>query len=163
MVEITASGYFDLALRDRFVLNDQAQKRLLTEAGLTAARALEIAQGIEAADRNTREWKSDPNLLSVHQDPCRHCGKSGHLSKECRYRECRCHTCGELGHISPVCKGNRKARKPGYQVRRKMGSGANYVHQEEPPEQSFPLLAVNNPHSTPVTVYVLVEGNPCLL
>ena len=57
MVEITASGYFDLALRDRFVrglLNDQAQKRLLTEAGLTAARALEIAQGIEAADRNGR-------------------------------------------------------------------------------------------------------------
>ena len=77
--------FLDQALRDRFVcglLNDQAQKRLLTEAGLTAARALEIAQGIEAADRNTREWKSDPNLLSVHQDPCRHCGKSGHLSKE---------------------------------------------------------------------------------
>ena len=37
-----------------------------------------------------------------------------------------------------------------------MGSGANYVHQE----QSFPLLAVNNPHSTPVTVDVLVEGKP---
>ena len=43
--------FLDQALRDRFVcglLNDQAQKRLLTEAGLTAARALEIAQGIEA-------------------------------------------------------------------------------------------------------------------
>ncbi|ETW97619.1 MAG: hypothetical protein ETSY2_44310 [Candidatus Entotheonella gemina] len=49
--------FLDQALRDRFVCgvrNNAIQKKLLTVDGLTTARALEIAQGIEAAIRMQR-------------------------------------------------------------------------------------------------------------
>lgn len=52
--------FLDQALRDRFVCgvrNDAIQKELLTKDGLTIARAQEVAQGMEAAEANSRELK----------------------------------------------------------------------------------------------------------
>ena len=66
------------------VHNDAIQKKLLTADGLTTARALEIAQGIEAADKNARELKGAENP-KLHESlnfagtnkakPCYRCGR----------------------------------------------------------------------------------------
>ena len=53
-------NYLEDALRDRFVCglcNEAIQKRLLAETDLTLSKAMELAQGMEAADRNTRLFK----------------------------------------------------------------------------------------------------------
>ena len=54
-------GDLDDALRDRLVCglrNESIQKRLLSEANLTYQRAMELAQGMEAAEQNSRSLKS---------------------------------------------------------------------------------------------------------
>ena len=53
--------YLDQALRDRLVCGlrvESIQKRLLAETDLTLKKALELAQGMEAADRNTKSLKT---------------------------------------------------------------------------------------------------------
>ena len=52
--------YLDQALRDRLVCGMQSesiQRRLLTEADLTLTRAVTLAQGMEAATKNTQSLK----------------------------------------------------------------------------------------------------------
>ena len=36
--------------------------------------------------------------------PCYRCGKQGHLSASCRYRNAKCHNCGKTGHLRVVCR-----------------------------------------------------------
>jgi len=53
-------AYLEEALRDRLVCglrNESVQKRLLAEADLTLARAVQIAQGMEAAHKNAQSFK----------------------------------------------------------------------------------------------------------
>ena len=110
--------FLDQALRDRFVCgvrNETMQKKLLTEDGLTVARALEIAQSIEAADKNSRELKgSDVTLQDSLKfagasklRPCHRCGRR-HDAKTCKFRDAECHKCGKTGHIAPVCRSTPK-------------------------------------------------------
>ena len=52
--------YLDQALRDRLVCglkSEATQKRLLSEPNLTLKRAIEVAQSMEAAERNTQQLK----------------------------------------------------------------------------------------------------------
>ena len=53
-------AYLEEALRDRFVCglrNKAIQRRLLSEPKLTLAKAMELAQGMEAADHSSRRLK----------------------------------------------------------------------------------------------------------
>ena len=53
-------AFLEQALRDRLVCglrNEAAQKHLLSKANLMLEKALEIAQGMEAADSNTQDMK----------------------------------------------------------------------------------------------------------
>ena len=107
--------FLDYAIRDRFVCgvkSDTIQKKLLAEDGLTAARALEIAQSIEAADKNARELKANKRSISGEEllhfaraegKDCWHCGRR-HDEKTCKFRGATCHKCGKLSHIAPVCR-----------------------------------------------------------
>ena len=83
--------YLQEVLRDRLVCGIQhegTQKRLLAEVDMTHKRALEIAQGIEAADKSAQVLKNkDAVLHKVFLQPqplvpgdthCYHCGKSNH-------------------------------------------------------------------------------------
>ena len=93
--------FLDQALWDRFVCgvrNETTQKKLLTEDRLSVARALEIAQSIEAADKNSRELKGHasvtlPDSLNFaganKAKPCYHCGR-GHDAKTYKFREAEC-------------------------------------------------------------------------
>ena len=59
--------YFEQALRDRLVCglrNEGTRKRLLSEADLTLAKALELGQGCEAAEKNAQHFKETE--VAVH-------------------------------------------------------------------------------------------------
>ena len=105
------------ALRDRLVCGltkETVQKKLLTEADLTLAKATQIAQAHESATANARSLHqvetplhqlSLPRKKSLETDqPCRHCGRTNHESANCRYKLATCHSCGKQGHIAPICR-----------------------------------------------------------
>ena len=112
--------FLDQAIRDRFVCgvkSETIQKKLLAEDGLTAARALELAQSIEAAEKNARQLKGESlatgdSILSTGAEKgttCYRCGRC-HDERTCKYKDATCHKCGKPGHIAPVCRSS--SRKP---------------------------------------------------
>ena len=96
------------ALRDRFVcgLSSEAiQRRLLSEPKLTLAKVMEFAQGMEAADHDSRRLKGqEQHIKKVVGTPvkpqsstqsCYRCGKPNRTPAECRYRDAICNACGK--------------------------------------------------------------------
>ena len=124
--------YQNQALCDRLVCglrSENIQKRLLSEADLTLTRAVEIAQGMEAAHQNTQLMKgkvegaiskvtqeqnsmnsSDKQEQHKKKKPCYHCGKQGHSAADCTFKDSNCHKCGKKGHIAKVCHTKRTNR-----------------------------------------------------
>ena len=113
------------ALRDRLVcglVSAITQKRLLSEANLTLAKAVEIAQGMEAAERRAKIFHGEegvsigriqsagrPKGEQTHGgSPFSRCGGSGHHSGVCRFRTAVCHTCKKKGHLARVCRSGKK-------------------------------------------------------
>ena len=109
-------AFLDKALRDRLVdglRTENIEKRLLSEGDPTLTKAVKLAQGMEAAERNARSLKgSDPAIrrLTGHpgvrkqQQPCSRCGKTTHTPSDCHFKDAECHACGKKGHIAPVCR-----------------------------------------------------------
>ena len=119
-------AYLEEALRDRLVCglrSESTQKRLLSEADLTLARAVEIAQSMEAAHKNAQALKGPElpvrRLEKLPRErgeverkargqggkkPCYRCGQRGHLPHECGFKEATCHKCKKRGHIAKVCR-----------------------------------------------------------
>ena len=100
--------FLDQALRDRFVCGlrvEAVQRVLLTEAGLTLARAVEIAQAKETASQNIKGLKiasgsTTQALMQVRRDAtpdkdhspmkgklCHRCGRRGHEDSGCRFKD----------------------------------------------------------------------------
>ncbi len=176
--------FLDQALRDRLVCgvrNELIQKRLLAEVGLTLARAMEIAQGMETAEKNAKEFHAPSNssaTLEVLYLPgkakrkCYRCGRDHH-EKDCTFREATCHKCGKHGHIAPVCKSGRSGytkRAPpstshGSSHRKKKSSprqptGTRWVEADssDTPEE-FSLFALSDASTTkPITLEVGLCG-----
>ena len=114
-------------LRDRLVcgINDpNTQRRLLSEVNLTFQKAFEIAQGLESAVQNLKTLQGSQLLpseeihkvdktVSTHVS-CFRCGKSNHLSFNCRFKTARCYNCGKIRHIKEVCRGKAIPNKIQY-------------------------------------------------
>ena len=118
--------YQNQALRDTRLRSENIQKRLLSEANLTLTRAVEIAQGMEAAHQNTQlmKGKVEGTISKVTQEqnsmnssdkqeqhkkkmPCYRCGKQGHSAADCTFKDSNCLKCGKKGHITKVCHTKR--------------------------------------------------------
>ncbi len=108
-------NFLSEALRDRFVCgvkDEQIQKKLLAEDGLTVACAIEIAKGMEAAAKNSKELHQDPSTTADSEiarvsgsgsgppkkaeKTCYHCGRN-HDEKDSQFHESKCHRCGKQG------------------------------------------------------------------
>ena len=118
----------DKMLRDRLVggiNNVRIRRRLLQEKHLDFVKALEIAQGMEAADKNekkldeaaataepvqkltTRRDQTPKDKPANHQQ-CYRCGKSNHKAASCRFKTAKCYNCGRVGHVKAVCRSKTK-------------------------------------------------------
>ena len=92
------------------VRSEAIQRKLLAEDG-PVARAQELGQGMEAAERNAREWKGSGRsecsldsginglIFITARKACYHCG-CNHLKKDCKLIEGKCHKCGKTGYIA---------------------------------------------------------------
>eukprot|EP00731_Ephydatia_muelleri_P013136 Em0007g446a len=115
-------------LRDRLVcgIRDiKLQRRLLAERGLTFAKAFELAQAAELAEKNAMDIQnsttasvctvqppdSPAGMDNVH-DACFRCG-GRHSAADCRFKSVECYNCGKLGHLSRVCRSKKPGRSVG--------------------------------------------------
>lgn len=102
------------ALRDRLVcgLRDtDTQRKLLTTSSLTLAKALDIAQGAEAAQTNLKALKGEETHLHAVGKACHRCGGTAHDQYDCWYREQNCNYCGKQGHKASVCRARKVTAK----------------------------------------------------
>ena len=166
----------DSMLRDRLVCgiqDENIQKRLLAEKRLTFAKAMELAQGMEAATKNVRELHSPqqaevavssevhqvgpPQQQSPRRDAlCYRCGKKGHTAAKCRFKNAECHLCGKVGHLKAVCQ-SREGKSPNKQPQQ---SRQHSVRQVQKQEETYPLCTLQSPSTKPWMVSVEVDRQP---
>ena len=105
--------YLEQTLRDHLVCgisSENIQKRLLAEAELTLKRAVEIAVGMEAAEKTTKSLKEEVTPIQqisgsqTPRVPCNRCGKTSHNARDCRFQNVQCYNCGKVGHIASACR-----------------------------------------------------------
>ena len=71
---------------------------------------LDIAKGMEAADRNAQKLKgAESNSFRVGEvsaatNPCYRCGSDRHKPKDCRFKEVECRNCKKIGHLAKMCR-----------------------------------------------------------
>ena len=167
-------------LRDRFVCglrHEAIQQRLLSETDLTYAKAMEIAQGMEAADRHSKSLKtSEPAIRafmshSTSHSPCYHCGRTNHTPASCTFKDAVCHYCKNKGHIAPACRAKQKGQQPTSETSKPTGgraSGRKYhqrrthrVQEEDTDENSgeeYHLHRLGERASEPIAVDVFIDG-----
>lgn len=98
------------------ICHEATQRRPFSEKDLTYGQAMELTQGMEAADRNSKAFKvPEPAIKKVsYQHPksreaqnakaCHRCIKSNHNSEHCKSVNAECQRCGKVGHIAPLCR-----------------------------------------------------------
>ena len=139
-------AFLEEALRDRFVCGLRAQsiqKRLLSEAALDLKKALEVAQGMEAAEQTTKYMHVDsPGVHGVESNrkgtspkppapstPCPRCGEIGHWASDCRCKFMQCRKCSKTGHIARACRSGGQKGGAANLLPRKMGKSRTSTHQ----------------------------------
>ena len=104
-------NYLGEAIRDRIVCglrSESIQKHLLAETELTLSKTLEIAKGMEAADRSAQKLKGAEGTsfrvseVSVGTNSCNRCGSDCHKPKDCCFREAECRNCKKIGHLAKM-------------------------------------------------------------
>ena len=165
--------YLNEALRDRLVCGIRevdTQRKLLAVVDLTLKKAMEMAQGAEAAMKNSRSLKEGETRVNLVNKVCRHCGKTSHQEKDCRYKDADCHNCGKHGHIAPICrsKPSTKAKptpsKPKEPRHPKKGAArpTKYLAAEGEPKgpdtEFLPLHHVGGANTPPIKVPLYING-----
>ena len=126
-------------IRDRLVcgINDaRIQRRLLQETKLTYKAALEIAQAMELADRDTHDLQSQAHsptaavqtlgesevrrgskaqvskvtTTSRSINNCYRCG-GNHSPATCKFKQAECYLCKKIGHIAKRCRGRKSSQQ----------------------------------------------------
>ena len=119
-------AYLEEALCNRLVcglFSETIQRALLAEADLTLQRPIEVAQSMVAAHKNAQLLKGTEfpvHKVGQSDNTARGSARStsssepaggkvcyrartGHLPRDCRFRDTTCHTCGKKDHIAVAC------------------------------------------------------------
>ena len=103
--------------------NQGILKRLLAEPDLTYAKVVEVASGLEAAEKTTQHLRG-PELAVQHLGKTKgsqsaksssqghRCGSTKHAAATCKFREVICHYCQKRGHIAKVCHSRKQGIGP---------------------------------------------------
>ena len=172
--------YLNDALRDRLVCglcNNSIQKRLLSEANLTFAKAVEMAQGLEAAERNARKLQgheetpvnrvSQKGEIAATSKPlekaCYRCGGTGHTPNNCKFRNATCRRCQKKGHIARVCRSGRALEESrGQAAPCTRNRGQVHTIEQTPvvneEEATFALFRLEGKTHHPIVVTLEVNG-----
>ena len=115
-------NFIDEVLCDRLVCgirDEAAQRRLLAEADLNLTKAMNLAQSMERAQKDSRDIQSprgsnvtlprEGTYSVVPRKQCYRCLGTGHAPTDCHFKSAKCNKCHKTGHI------------------------AKYVRQESPP------------------------------
>ena len=167
------------ALRDRFVCelkSEVMQKHLLSEVDLTLKQAIEIAQGIEAAEQHTQQLIAEAvirkvSLLSTTRSSqgtrttiSNHCGKSNHKSSQCHYKDVICNNCKKKGHLAKICRAPKQAMEAGVAKKKSQRHrGANWIDTGQPEsdtDSELPLFKIQDSTKSihPITVNMEING-----
>ncbi len=141
------------------------QKRLPSEAYLTFKRAVVIAQGMVAAEKNTKQLIGAETAIEhvTHSDAqaqtCYRCGRSNHAPSNFCPKEVRCHNWGKKGHIAKVCRSKRRGQSAGKRSYPKQTKWVQAAHQSESVSDSdLPVFRIGDRSSHPITVDLEVQG-----
>ena len=154
-------------LRDRLVCgiaDSRIQRSLLAEPQLTFTKAFQLAQTMEAADRNARKLQGESTSLtavnalvqaqSTANKPCFRCGELQHPAT-CRFRDSVCNYCKKTGHLARACRSKRRAFSA--QQSRATETATHHVTVTEQ-EDSYSLFNLNGSGHQPFTVTLSVHG-----
>ena len=177
--------YLDQALRDRLVCglrSEATQKSLLSEADLDLARAVKVAQSMEAAHKNAQTLKG-PELpvgkvekrlqakrTTSHQKatvqdgikPCSRCGRTGHLSHQCGFREAVCHKCRKRGHLAKVCRSAKVPSQRGGPSRNTKWVATQLEENQEIEEEQF-VHQIGSSSAPPYQVQLTVNNKQVVM
>ena len=181
-VHCSFGDHLEETLRDRLVCglrSESIQKSLLADAELTLKRAIEVALGMEAAEKTTKSLKEGEtsiqqvSISQMPRAPCNRCGKTSHDPRDCRFQNAQCYKYGKLGHIASVCRsqGQQKTRHSQNQPRpiaqrntggqthrtRYVEAEREEVNSQQDPED-IPLYMVGGSAMPPIKVPLLVDN-----
>ena len=115
------------------ISEETIQKCSLAESKLTYKIAVELALGLETADKNVKLLRiNQKDLDSIRSHPiidhvatqkkerdviasiCFRCGKPGHIAPKCKLSNSVivCCQCGKSGHLQRACKSGQKGTAP---------------------------------------------------
>ena len=182
-------------MRDKLVSGlrqESLQKRLLAEKDLTFKKAVEIAKSVEAAEKITKEMKSNnESAIVVHavsktptkprysgsgqrsRNACHRCGDPSHRGDNCKVKDYVCHHCHKKGHLARVCHSRRPLQGSQLQTQyQRQGSSKNHhgrTHQmataedQAPDMESESLFHVDAHGVCPIQVSVILDGKSTIM
>ena len=174
-------------LRDRLVcgVNDERiQRRLLAEPTLTFDKALQLAQAIETADKDTKDLKvareSQPQPIHYHRPVvrkpnhpvttnfiCTRCG-GGHKAPECPFKDSVCHHCKRKGHFARMCRAKQKGQGTPRPRSPQHSRGTHYIQEgvdtseavtSGVEDNSYSLFTLTSKSSRPYRIEIDIEGS----
>lgn len=174
-------------LRDRIVCGireEGVRKCLLTKKDLKYEKALEIATGMESAEKGSADMKKvGTGEGNVHytaggkpkykkspaqppkpggQSKCFRCLGVNHSPSECWMKDSKCHQCQKIGHISRACKANPKQghKKPSKPKNTHFVGGEQEGSDQEEDDEAYALYSIKDEAQAPLQVQVRVNNIP---
>ena len=106
LVGVNGEIYFKILLADTFDFKQITSSDLLNK--MSTLETAYVTESNDNGNSNVNKVKQSNWKNKQHKNKndgnCRRCGKTGHSSDDCRFKNCECNTCGKRGHISKVCR-----------------------------------------------------------